>query len=78
MRSDHPSNNKCGGVCIYYKEALPLRVINVNYLNECLRFELKISKKLCNFISLYRSPSQTQDEFNKFTDNLEFNLDLEV
>ena len=31
MRSDHPSNTKCGGVCNYYKEALPLRVINVSF-----------------------------------------------
>ena len=57
---------------------LPLRVINVNYLNECIRFELKISEKLCSFASLYRSPSQTQNEFDKFTDNLELNLDLVV
>ena len=26
MRSDHPSNNKRGGVCIYYKNLLPLVV----------------------------------------------------
>ena len=41
VRSDQPSNSKRGGVCIYYKETLPLRVINVNYLNECIRLELK-------------------------------------
>ena len=40
---DHP-NSKRGGICIYYKEALPLRVVNVNYLNECIRFELKIGE----------------------------------
>ena len=48
---DHP-NSKRGGICIYYKEALPLRVVNVNYLNECIRFELKIGEELCCFISL--------------------------
>ena len=78
MRSNHPSNNKRGGVCIYYKQALPLRVTNVNYLNECRRFELKIDEELCSFISLYRSPSQRLDEFDKFTDNLQLNLDLAV
>ena len=31
--------------------------------------------KFCNFISWYRSPSQTQDEFEKFFDNLELNLE---
>ena len=60
VRSDHPSNSKRGGACIYYKETyIPLRVINVNYLNECIRFELNIGEKLCGFISLYRSFIQT-------------------
>ena len=72
MHSDYPSNSKRSGVCIYYKETL--RVINVNYSNECIRFELIIGEKRCP----YRSPSQTQDEFDKFTDNLELNLDLGV
>ena len=40
VHSDHPSNKKCRGVCIYYKSYLPLRIININYLNECVRFEL--------------------------------------
>ena len=32
VRSDHPSNNKRRGVCIYYKSFLPLRILNVQYL----------------------------------------------
>ena len=28
VRSDHPDNIKRGGVCIYYKESIPVRVIN--------------------------------------------------
>ena len=75
IRSDHPSNNKHGGVCIYYKNFLPLRVLGIQYLQECINFELNIGGKICNFISLYRSPSQTQDEFEKFIDNLELNLE---
>ena len=31
--------------------------------------------KICNFISLYRSPSQSKDEFESFADNLKLNLD---
>ena len=42
---------------------------------ECINFELKIGDKLCNFISLYRSPSQSQDEFENFSENFERNLD---
>ena len=32
IRSDHPSNNKRGGVCIYYKNFLPLRVLSIQCL----------------------------------------------
>ena len=71
MRSDHTSNSKRGGVSIYNKNAL----LDIYYLQESICFELKIGDKLCNFISLYRSPSQSQDEFEKFSENLERNLD---
>ena len=73
--SDHPSNNKRGSVCIYYKNYLPLRVLSIQYLQECINFELNIGGKICNFISLYRYPIPTQDEFEKFIDNLELNLE---
>ena len=36
---------------------------------------MKKGDKPCIFISLYRSPSQIQDEFEKFSENLERNLD---
>ena len=69
IRSDHPSNTKRGGVCLYYKNYLPLRVLNISYLKECLNFELKIGNKSGTFIALYRSPSQSQDDFETFSDN---------
>ena len=75
IRSDHPSNSKRRGVCIYHKSALPLRVLDIYYLQESIYFQLKICDKLCNFISLYRSPSESQDEFEKRSENLERNLD---
>ena len=36
VREDHPSNSKRGGVCVYYKNSLPFRVINVKYLQESI------------------------------------------
>ena len=60
VRADHPPNNKYSGVCIYHKSAQ--RVLNIHYLQESISFELKIGDKFCNFISLHRSPSQTEDE----------------
>ena len=56
VQSDHPANTKRGGVCLYYKTCLPLRVLDIQYLNECINFELKIGDKLCTFVVLYRSP----------------------
>ena len=73
--SDHPSNTKGGGVCLYYKNYLPLRVLNLSYLKECLNLELKIGDKSCNFIALYRSPSKSQDDFETFSDNFEMTLE---
>ena len=75
IRSDHPSNTKRGSVCLYYKNYLPLRVLNISYLKECLNFELKIGDKSCTFIALYRSPSQSQDNFETFSDNFEMMLE---
>ena len=75
VRADHPSNTKKGGVCIYFKNSLPLKVLDIQLLQECINFEIKIADKTCNFISLYRSPSQSKDEFESFADNLELNLD---
>ena len=58
MRSDHPSNSRRGGVCIYYNQSLALKILDIKYLQECIVFQVLIANKLCNFISLYRSPSQ--------------------
>ena len=76
MRSGHPSNKKRGAICIYYKNFLPLKVAGVRLLEECIAFDLIISNKLCSFVAFYRSPSQSQDDFATFYDNLEMTLDL--
>ena len=43
-----------------------------------MRFEPIVGDKLCNFIGLYRSPSQSQDLFQSFKENLELNLESAV
>ena len=37
-----------------------------------------LGDKLCNFIALYKSPSQSQDLFESFKENLELNLESAV
>ena len=52
-RADHPSGNQRGGVYIYYKGSLLIKMLNINYLQECICFDLKIRRKfvlLCHFI----------------------------
>ena len=63
IRSDHP---KRGGVCVYCKSSLPLRVIVL----DC---------KLAIYLYLRRPlqiPSQSQYEFETFADNFEMTLQL--
>ena len=74
IRVDHPSNVKRGGVCIYYKNHLPLKLTNINFLHECLTIELHIKNKLCVLDALYRSPSQSHNELSSFITNLESTL----
>ena len=52
-----------------------IRLYDGSYLNECICFDILISNKLCNFISLYRSPSQSSDEFQNFIYNLDLTLE---
>ena len=61
-RVDHLSGNRCKGVYIYYKESLPIKMLNINYIQECICFDLTIGSKRCTIVSLYRSASQFADE----------------
>ena len=60
---------------MYYKSSLALRLIDVHYLQECLFFEILVCGKTCNFISLYRLPSQSSDSFKEIAENLQLSLD---
>ena len=61
--ADQPSGNQRGGVFIYYKEPLPIKMLNINCLQECICFDLNIRSELYTIVSLYRSPSQSVNEF---------------
>ena len=61
IRTDHRSNSKRGGDRIHYRNTLFLKILGIQYLQECINFEIIIGAKLCRFISLYRSPNQLED-----------------
>ena len=73
--ADHPKNIKQGGVCIYYRETLPVKIIQLNYLPECLVCEFNYDNKKIFIVTLYRSPSQPTDEFDEFLRGFEGVID---
>ena len=72
VTADYPENVKRGGICIYFKESLSMRFLDVpSNLDECLLCELSYKNKKCFIATLYRSPSQSREEFEKFLSNFE-------
>ena len=61
LRSDHQSNKKQEEVFLYYKTLLPLRVIDICLLQECICFEIMIGENRCIFAVLYMSLSRNKD-----------------
>ena len=73
LRNDRASNSKKSGVCVYYKK---LAYFEINwFLLSAGMLLILIGGKSCNFISLYRSPSQSCDSLEEFRDNLQLSLD---
>ena len=63
LRADHPSNNKCGPVCIFFKQSLPLiRRDDLSTMQEAIVTEISVKNETCFFTYFYRSPSQSHDE----------------
>ena len=71
VRTDNPTNTKRAGFYIYYHNSLPLKIIDIQLLNECINSEIRIGGKLCSFLCLYRAPTQTRD----ISDNFKLTLD---
>ena len=71
IRSDHPSNTKSGGVCIYYTESLAVCLVDITSLPECLVCEVTIQNKKGYVAVMYRSPSQSSIEFESFLSGFE-------
>ena len=74
VRADHPDNIKRGGVCIYYKESLPVRIKRLPYFKEALLLEMIHNNKKSLVSVIYRSPSQSYCEFETFLTNFDYLL----
>ena len=76
IRSDYPSGSKKGGVCVYYKEHIPLvRRDDLCILSNCLVTKIRLENQKYFLTCLYRSPSQTQHEFENFCTSLDTLMD---
>ena len=72
IRCDNPDNTKRGGVCMYYSEHLPLvKRDDISPLQECLVAEIKVRGYKYYITCLYRSPNQTEEELERFTEGIE-------
>ena len=71
IRADNPTDFKRGGVCMHFKESLPIKVFNVTNLHDCLVCELFLNGRRSDLESLYRSPSQSSHEYDHFIKTFE-------
>ena len=70
---NHPDGNRSGGVGIFYKETLPLRIREDLAFGESIVCELIFGHKHIFFTVLYRNPKDKSNsvEFKSFLKNLE-------
>ena len=71
IRADHPSNTKRGGVCIYHKESLGVRLVKFSNLSQCIICEVFLQNCKGYIGVVYRSPSQDNVEFENFLSNFD-------
>ena len=58
-QTDHPDNVKKGGVCLYFKENLTLKVIDNSFIGQCIICEITLQNQKGYVVVTYRSPSQS-------------------
>ena len=67
IRSDYPSDSKKGGVCIYYKEHIPLiKRDDICTLDNCLVTEIRSQREKCFWTCIYRPPGWNNEELKIF------------
>ena len=66
FRADRPDNVKRGGVCLYYRENLTLRLVDALYIDQCIICVINIQNTTSCVAVIYKSPSQSSSEFEEF------------
>ena len=66
LRADHPDKVKRGGVCLYSRENLTLRLVDTPYIEQCILCEINFQNTTGYVAVICRSPSQSSYEFEEF------------
>ena len=67
----NPSDLKKGGICIYFRETLPIKMLNITDLQECFICETSLNGPSSYIVSLYRSLSQSSEVYDHFVKTYE-------
>ena len=72
LKSSTPDSRPRGGVCLYYKDNLPIkRRTDLELLGETICAEISLNRKKIIYILSYRSPSQNSAEFKMYMQQLQ-------
>ena len=72
FRSDKDSDTRNGGVCLYFKESLPIKErCDLEILPETIVAEIKLNRKKVFIVLSYRHPNMSNDDIVEYTRLLE-------
>ena len=72
FRTDKPVNSRNGGVCLYFKENLPIKQrSDLEMLPKAIVAEVKLNRKKKSIVLSYCHPSSSSNEFDEYTDAME-------
>ena len=72
IRADRPDDTRNGGVCLYYREDLPIKPrTDLAIIPETIVAEIKLNRKKIFFVLSYRHPNIPVAEFTDYVTSLE-------
>ena len=72
LRADKPENIRNGGVCLYFKENLPIKErCGLEILPGTIVAEIKLNRKIIFFVLSYWHPDLSSIELRKYVKSLE-------
>ena len=72
FRADKPENTRNGGVCLYFKENLPIKErSDLETIPETIVAEVKLNRKKIFFVLSYCHPNLSSTEFDEYVKSLE-------